>query len=37
MINTFFCTSKEQTFSISGRTECMDGPTSSSKTKASFF
>jgi len=36
MMNTFFCTSEMQTFSISGRTECMDGTTSSTKIKASF-
>jgi len=37
MINTFFSTSKEQAFSISGRTECMDGPTSSRRRTASCF
>ena len=35
MTSTFFCTSMEQTFSISERAGCIDGPTSSSKSNAS--
>lgn len=37
MTSTFLCTSMEQTFSISERAGCIDGPTSSSKSNASCF
>ena len=34
--HTFFCTSIEQTFSTSGNTVCIEGPTSINKSNASY-